>query len=85
LDKDKLGNADKLGKAFKLTGMGWYVALCILGSLFLGIWLDGLLGTRVLFTFLGLALGLAAAFYGVYRMISDLFAEKPETKEAEGS
>ena len=80
-----MNNKDKLEKAFKLTGLGWYVAICILGGLLGGIWLDGLLGTRALFTLSGLALGLTAAFFGVYRMISDLFAEKPETKESEGS
>ena len=55
--------------ALRLTGLGWYVALCVVLGIVAGIWLDRVLGTRVLFTLLGVLLGSTAAFWGVYKMI----------------
>ena len=55
--------------AFRLTGVGFFVAACILGGILAGLWADNKLDTKPLFILLGLAVGLAVAFYGVYRMI----------------
>ena len=55
--------------ALRLTGVGFFVAACILGGTLTGLWLDSKLDTKPLFVLLGLAVGLAVAFYGVYRMI----------------
>ena len=55
--------------AFRLFGVGFYVAACILGGILAGLWLDDKFLTKPLFILLGLAVGLAVAFYGVYRMI----------------
>ncbi len=54
----------------RLLGPGWYIAICIAGGLVLGIWADSALHVTPLFTILGLFLGLAASFIGVYRMVA---------------
>ena len=58
--------------ALRLTGLGWYVATCILIGVFGGVALDELLGLTPLFTLLGLLFGTTAAFYGVYKMLQPL-------------
>ncbi len=61
-----------LGLAMRLLGLGWYVALCMILGVVGGLWLDGKLDARPLFTLLGLALGLAVAFYGAYKLVQPL-------------
>ena len=55
----------------RFVGIGWYIAACILLGAFGGRWIgqkvDGH-SSEVIFTILGLVLGLIAAFLGVYRM-----------------
>ena len=58
--------------AFRLTGIGFYIAACILIGIFGGLWLDNKLHTSPLFILLGLVLGLGLAVYGVYRLIRPL-------------
>lgn len=55
--------------ALRLVGMGWYVALSIVGGVLAGIWLDNKLHTKPVMVIIGLLLGLVIAFYGVYQMI----------------
>jgi hypothetical protein len=52
-----------------MVGVGWYVGFCIVIGVWGGHWIDVKLSTNVLFTMLGLFGGLAAAGYGVYRML----------------
>ena len=56
----------------RFVGIGWYIAACILlgalGGRWVGRKLDGS-GSEVIFTLLGLGLGLIVAFFGVYRMV----------------
>jgi ATP synthase protein I len=58
--------------ALRLTGIGFYIAFCILAGIFAGLWLDSKLGKSPLFVLMGLLAGLAVAGYGVYRMIRPL-------------
>ncbi len=58
--------------ALRLTGLGWYVALCIVLGILGGLWLDRKLGVLPLFTLLGLVIGSAVAFFGVYRTVAPL-------------
>ena len=55
--------------ALRLTGLGWYIAACVVIGIMAGIGLDKLLGTQVLFTLIGIVLGSIAAFWGVYKMV----------------
>jgi F0F1-type ATP synthase assembly protein I len=55
--------------ALRLTGIGFYIATCIVGGTLAGWWLGG---KKLLFMIIGLVLGLVIAVYGVYRMIRPL-------------
>lgn len=55
--------------ALKLTGLGWYVAACIVIGVTGGVFLDNTLGTLPLLTIIGTVLGSIAAFWGVYKMV----------------
>jgi len=63
------------------VGLQFFIAVGLFT--FAGVWLDGRLGTGVLFTLLGLALGFGGGFYALYR---DLYprARRPNDSESEG-
>lgn len=52
-----------------LMGIGWYFATCIIAGLLIGRWIDGKSGLDPIFTLGGIALGLAVALVGGYRML----------------
>ena len=52
----------------QFMGIGWYIAAAIVAPTLFGVWLDGKAGTEPLFLLIGLLLGVAAAFYGTYKM-----------------
>ena len=58
--------------ALRLTGMGWYVAFCIVIGIVGGWWLDGLAGTKALFLLLGTILGTVVAFWGIFKMVQPI-------------
>ena len=58
--------------ALRLTGLGWYVALCIVFGVVGGLKLDKLLGSAPLFILLGTVLGSVVAFWGLYKMVQPL-------------
>ena len=58
-----------MSTVLRLLGIGWFVALCILGGVLGGLWLDGRLETSPLMTMIGLGGGLAVAGIGMYRML----------------
>ena len=55
--------------ALRLTGIGFYIAGCIILGVVLGVWLDNKVDISPLFTLLGLGFGLFAAFFCTYRML----------------
>ena len=55
--------------ALRLTGIGFYIGICIAGGAFTGWKLSG---EKPLFMIIGLLVGLVVAVYGVYRMIRPL-------------
>ena len=67
------------GLALRLLGLGWYIALCIILGVAGGLWLDGVVDTRPLFTLIGITLGSVLAFYGVYKMVLPLLNEDETT------
>ena len=64
--------------ALRLTGVGFFIAACILLGTFVGLWLDGKLNTKPLFMIGGLVVGLVVAAYGVYQMIRPLMGDKQD-------
>ena len=63
----------KLGLAFQLVGMGWYVGVCIIGGAFLGRWIANLFtfsNADVVFILLGILLGLLSAAVGIFKLVS---------------
>lgn len=63
---------DRWTEALKLLGLGWYVALCILAGVGLGLALDHWLDVMPLFTLVGLVIGLLVASIGVYRQLLEV-------------
>ncbi len=66
--------------ALRLTGLGWYVAGCVVVGVVGGVWLDKLSNTTPLFTLLGVLLGTVAAFYGLYKMVRPLLGNQPTSQ-----
>jgi ATP synthase protein I len=67
--------------ALRLTGLGWYVASCIVIGVVGGVALDQWLALKPLFTLLGILLGITSAFYGLFKMIQPLLRPgEPEDK-----
>ena len=58
--------------ALRLTGLGWYVAICIVFGVVGGLKLDDIAGTIPLFTLLGTLLGSGVAFWGLYKLVQPL-------------
>ena len=61
--------------ALIFTEVGFFIGGSIVLGVFVGIWLDNKLGTR-LFWLVGLILGLVVAFYGVFKMLLPLLDNK---------
>lgn len=64
--------------ALRLTGVGFFIAACILIGAFGGLWLDNKFDTEPLFIIGGLLVGLVIAVYGVYRMIRPLMNNRQD-------
>ena len=52
------------------AGVGIQFAVAIIAFLFAGQWLDERIGTKPVFTIVGVFLGAGAAFYNMYRKIT---------------
>ncbi len=65
----------------RFIGIGWYIAACILlgawGGRWIGQKLDGK-SSEVIFTLLGVGLGLILAFLGVYRLFRAIEGNNPD-------
>ncbi|HEY51312.1 MAG TPA: AtpZ/AtpI family protein [Dehalococcoidia bacterium] len=62
--------------ALRLVGVGFFIGGSIVLGVVAGIWLDGRLNTGPSLAIVGLFLGIAVAFYGVYRMLIPLMKNK---------
>ncbi len=65
----------------RLTGLGFYLALCIGGGVFGGVQLDGWLDTGRLFAILGLLLGLALGLGGSVILLLEVIKTNEDKKE----
>ena len=75
--------ASKTGMVLRLLGIGWYVAICIGGGGFGGLWLDRKLDLSPLLTLVGLGVGIALAVSGMYQMLTALLAVNSDSKDRE--
>ena len=58
--------------ALRLTGMGWYVVVAVIGGTVGGRALDNWLNISPILTIAGLLLGILVAGFGISRMISPI-------------
>jgi uncharacterized protein YneF (UPF0154 family) len=66
---------------FRFVGIGWYIALCILLGTLGGRWLGQKLNSNsseVIFTLLGLGVGVIVAFFGVYRLLKPIMSNNQD-------
>ena len=64
--------------AARFIGIGWYIGISIVGGILGGVWLDRKFGYSIIFTLVGLFLGLVVAAFGTYRMIVPLIKEQED-------
>ena len=62
--------------ALRFIGIGWYIAVCIVLGVFLGLWLDSRFDTAPLLVLMGLFLGLGTAALGTYRLLTPIMRDK---------
>ena len=77
-------DSNKLRLALQLLGIGWYVAICIGGGAFGGLWLDRQTNLGPIFTLVGLGLGIAVAIIGMFRMLMAVIRATPDATDNEG-
>ena len=62
--------------ALRLTGVGFFIGVCVVSGILAGLWIDNKLGTEPVFILVGLVIGIAMAVYGVYRMLLPVISGK---------
>ena len=68
--------------ALRLIGVGFFVGGSILLGVVAGLWLDNRLNTSPILVIVGLILGIAVAFYGVYQMLLPLIGSKRDKENS---
>ncbi len=71
----------RLPRAMRLMGLGWYFVLAIVGGIGGGVLLDSWLETDPIFTLIGLFGGLLLAFWGGYFMLMEAIGKGRGTKK----
>jgi F0F1-type ATP synthase assembly protein I len=69
---------DRRVAAMRLIGVGFFIGASIVLGVFIGRWLDSKFETEPVMMIVGLILGLALAFYGVFRMLVPLLGDKQD-------
>lgn len=64
----------RMPRALSLLSIGWYFALCIVGGIAGGLFLDNVLDTKPIFALLGLFFGLGLAFWGGYKLLMQVIS-----------
>jgi len=59
-----------------VTQIGLVVVMTVAIGVYVGLWLDNRLATGVVFTLLGLLVGIGGAMWNVYRAIEGFFRER---------
>ncbi|MFC1915294.1 AtpZ/AtpI family protein [Chloroflexota bacterium] len=68
----------RLVAALRLVGVGFFIGGSILLGVVAGRWLDSKFNTEPVLVIVGLVLGIAVAFYGVYQMLLPLVGKKKD-------
>ena len=68
--------------ALRLTGVGFFIGGSIVLGVFAGRWLDSRLDTGPILVLVGLFLGIAVAFYGVYQMLLPLIGNRRDKENS---
>jgi len=74
-------NMSRWVAALRLTGVGFYIGICIVLGVAAGLWLDNKLSTKPAFVIAGLVLGVGCAAYGVYRMLLPLLGKEQDKEK----
>ena len=65
-------------EALRFTGVGFFIGGSIVLGVFAGLWLDSKFNTEPILVIVGLILGLAIAFLGVFRMLLPLIGSRQD-------
>ena len=68
--------------ALRFIGVGWYFAVCIVLGVLGGLWLSEKFHTGPILVVVGVLLGLAVAFFGLYRMLLPLIKDKNDKEDS---
>ena len=74
-------NMSRWVAALRLTGVGFYIGICIVLGVATGLWLDSKLDTKPAFIIAGLIFGVVCAGYGVYRMLLPLLGKEQDKEK----
>jgi F0F1-type ATP synthase assembly protein I len=74
---------DRFPAAIQLTGLGWYLAVCIAGGIVGGALADSWLDTKPVLTLAGLFIGLGSAFYGGYKLLMQVISTRTTNKDSD--
>ena len=67
-----------MGPAFRFLGIGWLVAICLVGGGLGGHFLDDWLGLSPFLTLVGIALGILVSVLCIYRMVVAVLSENSQ-------
>ena len=81
MEAERAAVMDRLPPTVRLTGLGFYLALCISGGVVGGAQLDGWLDTGRLFAVLGLFAGLALGLGGSVVLLLEVLKTDDDKKE----
>ena len=70
------------GAALRLAGVGFFIGGSILGGVVAGLWLDSRFHTEPILVVVGLLIGIAVAFYGVYQLLLPLLGNKGDKENS---
>lgn len=68
--------------ALRLVGVGFFIGGSILLGVVAGLWLDSKFNTSPVLVLVGLFLGIAVAFFGVYQMLLPLISKKQDKENS---
>lgn len=68
--------------ALRLVGVGFFIGGSILLGVVAGLWLDSKFNTSPVLVLVGLFLGIAVAFFGVYQMLLPIISKKQDKENS---